>query len=74
MRVYEGKAVCKKGWHVPAVSAFGGQRGEGGVHLGLPRKLEQEPSASYTKLREPASTEPREAVSTVVWENAGAVV
>lgn len=28
LKACEGKAVCKKGWHVPTVSGLGGQSGE----------------------------------------------
>lgn len=47
---------------------------ESGGHLGLPRKLEQRSRASYAKLWESASTEPREALSDIALENARAAV
>lgn len=43
-------------------------------HLGLPRKLEQRPRASYAKLWKSASTEPREALRDIALENARAAV
>lgn len=75
MKAYESKAVCKKGWPVLTASGFGGQSGE---ERGGTSEAREEagagPRASYTKLRDPASTETGEAVSGGVLEDVRAAV